>query len=326
MKISPEYHTVGGKNIVESNPDYKEYREKWRRYPKSFHVCQFPLFLDVEATDRCNLKCPFCLRASNPELIQNKNMPYDMFKKIIDEGAENGLYGVKFSIIGEPLMHPEIHRFVKYAKEKGLIDVYFNTNATLLNGARARKLIAAGLDRISISIEGHTKEVYEKYRVGSNFETVVDNITRLQRLKNELGVTYPKVRVQTVLLPELSDQIDEYVAFWTEIVDEVGFLDYQPRIDKRDPLISDWSCCQLWQRMAILVDGTIIPCNHDEKKIMQLGTINEVSIHDAWHSKKLNKMRLKHKVGNAHLIPSCNDCYLRASEIRKEKDKNDSSN
>ena len=49
---------------------------------------------------------------------------------------------------------------VEYAKRKGIMDVYFNTNATLLTRDVGRKLIKAGLDRFSISFEGTTAEVY----------------------------------------------------------------------------------------------------------------------------------------------------------------------
>lgn len=321
MKINSEYHTISGKNIVESNPEYMGYREKWRKYPKEYRVAGFPLFLDVDITDMCNLRCPFCLRVSNPELIQNKKMSFDMFQKIIDEGSMNGLYGVKLNIIGEPLLHPDVCKFVRYAKEKGLIDVYFNTNAVLLNEKTANSLIDAKLDRLSISFEGYTKDVYERYRVGSDFDLVVNNIKAIQEFKKERHVNYPKIRIQTVLLPELKSDIESYIEFWKDKADEVGFLDYQPRVEKRSELISDWSCCQLWQRMGILIDGTIISCCHDERKLMQLGNITDVSIHDAWLSKKIHEMRELHKAGKSHLIESCKDCYLRESEIMKRKEK-----
>ena len=323
MKINSEYHTVSGKDVVESDPRYSEYRKKWHMYPNEHKVNSFPLFLDIDITDRCNLRCPFCLRVSNPELIQNRMMSFDMFKKIIDEGSRNGLYGIKLNIIGEPLLHPGLCAFVEYCKEKGLIDVYFNTNAVLLNKRLANRLIDAKLDRLSISFEGCTKKVYESYRVGSDFDLVVNNIETIQEIKRKRHVDYPKIRVQTVLLPELKKDIKSYIEFWKAKVDEVGFLNYQPRVEKRDNLMSDWSCCQLWQRMGILVDGTIIPCNHDERKLMQLGNIADISIRDAWLSDKLHEMRKLHEAGKSHLVKSCKDCYLRESEIIKEN-KNDS--
>ena len=322
MKINSEYHTIGGNKIAEEGKSekYKIYRKKWHENPKKYIIEDFPLFLDIDITDICNLRCPFCLRISNPEVIKNEKMSFEMFKKIIDEGSKNGLYGVKLNIIGEPLIHEKVDDFVSYAKKKGLVDVYFNTNATLLDKEIGKKLINSKLDRLSISFEGFTKDVYEKNRVGSKFEKVLSNIKNFKNLRGEMGVDYPKIRIQTVLLPELQAIIQDYKNFWLEIVDEIGFLDYQPRVEeKNDVIIGDWACPQLWQRMGILVDGTIIPCNHDEKALSKLGNIKNTSIKEAWHSDKLNKLRKLHENSEAHKGNSCRYCYLRWSEVDKLK-------
>jgi radical SAM protein with 4Fe4S-binding SPASM domain len=324
MKIDSEYHTIAGDNIVETNAEYKEYRRKWHEYPQQYKVADFPLFLDIDITDICNLKCSFCLRQSNPELIQNKKMSFNIFKKIIDEGARYKLYGCKLNIIGEPLIHPKVFDMIKYAKKKGLIDVYFNTNGYFLNDENARKLIDSGIDRISLSVDGYTKSMYEKHRVGSSFKKVVSNVKNLRRLKKIMNIDYPKVRIQTVLLPKIKIKLRQYIDFWKPMCDEIGFLDYQPRVEKSKTLKSKWYCSQIWQRIGILVDGTIIPCNHDERKIMSLGNIRDTTIYDAWHSLNLHVMRLYHKTGYSHSVPSCKICYLRESEILKER-KNDSS-
>jgi len=204
-----------------------------------------------------------------------------------------------------------------------LVDVYFNTNATLLDKIAVNKLIDAKLPRLSVSFEGYTKKVYEKYRVGSDFDKVVKNIEHLQMTKALKEIFYPYLRIQTVLLPELKRYVSGYVKFWQQIADEVGFLDYQPRVEKYKFKKSNWACQQLWQRMGVLVDGTIIPCNHDERKLNALGNIKDTTIYEAWHSNKMNLMRQQHKIGASHFCESCRICYLRHSEILKEE-QNDS--
>jgi radical SAM protein with 4Fe4S-binding SPASM domain len=322
IRTNSNYHHVSGKNLHEQADDtFKEYRKKWNEWPVLFHVGSFPLFIDIEVTSVCNLKCHFCATTFRRQ-IKKGFISYGNVKKIIDEGAENNLYGVKFNIRGEPLLHPQIHEFVSYAKKKGLIDVYFNTNAMLLSNDIARKLIEAHLDRISISVEGYTKDIYEKNRVGSNFDTVLANIKNIQTLKKELGVEYPKIRVQTVMLPDVEPIFEEYKKFWGEIVDEVSFLDYKEMKVKKKGIEYPWACPQIWQRMAVLWDGTIVPCNHDDDCLLALGNISEMSISEAWKSEALKKVRIQHKKGNAHNISACDGCYLRDSEIIKlKKDK-----
>ncbi len=296
---------------------YSQYRRYWKEWPETFRAGAFPLFIDIEVTSVCNLRCPFCSTTYRDNFIKKGFISFDIVKKIIDEGAYNGLYGVKFNYRGEPLLHKEIVDFVRYAKNKGLIDVYFNTNAMLLDRDIARKLIDAGLDRISVSIEGFTKSVYERYRVGASFEKVLFNVIALQEEKRKMGVQHPRLRIQSVLLEELKDKIKEYRAFWAKIADEVVYLDYKEMKERKKGLSFQWACPQLWQRMQVWWDGTIVPCNHDDEAGLNLGNIKDTKIATAWNSALLNKIRDKHKNGLAHEIPSCDGCYLRDSEIRK---------
>lgn len=325
VEVNSNFHHICGENFFDNKEVlFREYREKWKKWPATFYVGEFPLFIDVEVTSACNLKCPFCATTFRGRMIKKGLMSFETCRKIIDEGAENNLYGVKFNIRGEPLLHPQIHEFVKYAKQKGLIDVYFNTNAMLLNEEMSKKLIDAGLDRLSVSFEGYTKEIYGKYRVGAEFEMVLSNIENMRLLKKKLGVQYPKIRVQTVMIPELEDTFDEYKKFWSTRADEVGYLDYKEMKVKRKGIVYPWACPQIWQRMAIWWDGTMLPCNHDDNGILALGNVNEMSIKDVWLSVELQRMRDTHKRGMPHEIPACDGCYLRDSEIiklmRKEKE------
>ena len=320
IEVNSNFHHIAGEDLFEkTDSHFQEYREKWKEWPEMFHVGKFPLFIDVEVTSDCNLKCPFCATTFRGKRIKKGFMPLNTGKKIIDEGAGNNLYGVKLNIRGEPLLHPQIHEFISYAKQKGLIDVYFNTNALLLSEDVSERLIEARLDRLSISFEGYTKDVYERRRVGSDFEKVLENIENTQALKRRLGVQYPKIRVQTVMLPELADAFEGYKKFWSDRVDEVGFLDYKEMKVKKKGIKYPWACPQVWQRMAIWWDGTILPCNHDDDGMLALGNANEVSIKKAWHSEQLCGIRNTHERGMAHEIHACDGCYLRDSEILKLK-------
>ena len=322
IEVNSNFHHVAGKNFLKKDDHrFNEYRKRWNEWPKSFYVGEYPIFIDIEVTSACNLKCDFCATTFRGKTIKKGFISFEIIKKIIDEGADNDLFGVKFNIRGEPLLHPQIHEFVKYAKQKNLIDVYFNTNAILLGEDVAKKLIDSGLDRLSISFEGYTKSVYEKYRIGANYEKVLSNIENIQSLKRKLGVEYPKVRIQTVMLPELEETFDEYKKFWAERVDEVGFLDYKEMKIKKRNIKYPWACPQIWQRMAIWWNGTILPCNHDDDGLLVLGNVRTSTIKEVWNSNKLNNIREMHKKGNAHEIQACDGCYLRDSEILKLQEK-----
>ncbi len=315
--VNANFHHVAGEALHEKTSDrhFIEYRKKWNEWPTARKTGDFPLFIDIEVTSTCNLKCPFCATTFRKSDISRGFIDPSEVYKIIDEGAANGLYGVKFNIRGEPLLHPSIVDFVRYAKDKGLIDVYFNTNAMLLDEDTQAGLIEAGLDRISVSFEGYTKALYEKNRPGASYEKVLSNVRSIQAMKKKNNALNPRVRVQTVMLPELAGDFEAYKDFWKDIADEVGYLDFKDMKEKHKGVISSWACPQIWQRMAVWWDGTILPCNHDDDGLLRLGNVKSTSIKEAWHSARLDDIRRAHARGDAHTIAACDGCYLRDSEI-----------
>lgn len=324
IDVNSNFHHIAGENILspQSSVLFKEYRKKWREWPETFYVGEFPLFIDMEVTNNCIYKCTFCATSYFGQEIKRGFVEEAIVKRVIDEGAEKGLYGIKFNDRGEPLMHKQLFEFVSYAKKKGLIDVYFNTNGYLMNEEICRKIIDTGLDRISISVEGMNSEQYEKYRIGGDFGTVLNNIHILLNLRNKLNSPSPRIRIQIVLLDEIKTQIEEYRQFWSGFADEVCFLDYKEEARNELRYIHDdikWACHQLWQRMVIWWDGTILPCNEDDRGVLSLGNIRDRSIEDVWNGSYLKLLREKHQLGLSCSVSPCNKCYLRDSEIKKIK-------
>jgi len=296
---------------------YRQYRQKWEEYPRQKIVGRFPLHLDIEATSFCNLKCSFCITTHAD--FKNGLMSYKVFKAIIDEGSAKGLCAIKLNWRGESLIHPEISKMVLYAKKKGIIDVFLNTNATLLTKVKAKSLIKAGIDRIIISFEGYEKELYESQRIGATFEKTIKNIKNLMSIKKEINSSLPWVRVQTILLEELKPKIEQYSKFWSEIVDEVACIDLKNEVNRIAVGEGDWVCPQLWQRMTIAWNGQIMPCVNDTFCRICLGEIPTTSIEEAWKSEELEKMRGIHSSGLAHTIKECLDCPLRSAQILKSE-------
>jgi len=313
------HHDLAGEDILHSSDTrFIEYRRKWDENPKNLDHGEFPLHLDIEVTSSCNLKCPFC--ATTYSKFNNGYMKWETAKKILDEAGEKGLYACKFNFRGEPLLHKELGRFIKYAKDKGIIDVFFNTNAVFLTEEKAKMLIDSGLDRLTVSFEGFDKTVYERNRVGANFEEVVANVERLRSLRDKLGVSKPKIRVQTVLIPELKDRMSNYVEFWEDRVDQVSYNDMEPSVDavlqRIKQVKSTWICPFPYQRMTIMWDGTVTVCKNDYNGKLALGNVNHDSLEKCWiHS--LKTLREQHRKGLAHEIQACRECPLRMSELTK---------
>ena len=325
IQANSNFHTATERTVfdVKDNKKFHEYRKRWKDSPEHFKADIFPLHLDIEPVSFCNLRCSFCATTTNRWGNSKKGLiDFSLYRKIIDSGSENGLCAIKLSLRGEPLLHPQLPEMVKYAKNSGIMDVYFNTNAILLTKEKFEKFIDAGLDRISISIEGFQKETYEKYRAGAKFELLYDNVSRLIATRNRMGKLFPQIRIQTVLFDELKPDFNTYVDFWKKYADEVSYLDARKETKclKASHKIADWACPFLWQRMTILWDGTILPClMHGIRDFspMVLGNAADCSIKDLWNGEREKQLRDLHKKGLSHKIHACRQCSYRAMEIEK---------
>ncbi|QCH26959.1 radical SAM/SPASM domain-containing protein [Clostridium tyrobutyricum] len=323
VPVNPTYHEVVNDFAKEweknKSERYKEYRRKWSENPKNFIVEDAPLHLDIEPTNACNLKCPMCPRTVivNDD-IRSKNftvgiMEFYTFKKIIDEAVQIGVYSIKLNWLGEPLVHPQIVDMVRYAKQKGIIDVMFNTNAALLNEELSKQLIEAGIDKIFFSFDSPFKEKYEQIRVGAKFEDTFNNIKKLIQIRNEMGRTSPLTRVSMVLMENNKDEYDEFIKLFKDIVDVVAYVEYrEPIASVKDKIDYEkkFACSQLWQRMFISWNGDVVPCCVDSEKEIFINNVNKVSIKNIWNSSKYNNLRENHKNGEWYKENRCKKCDI----------------
>lgn len=326
MDDNLNYHS-GGKTVFDDSVKdarFAEYRRQWQENPKNGTVSAFPLHLDIESTNACNLKCPHCASTCNNWGNSKIGfMDFDLFRKIIDEASKNGCYCVKFSLRGEPLLHPRIMDMIKHVSESRIIDFYFNTNGMLLNEKNIKSLIDSGLRRISISVDGWDKESFNRFRLGADYDVVCNNIKKIVSIRGQNK--YPKIRVQTVMLPEMKPHWNSYKEKWSMIADEVGYLDAREEGEGHEERhkgvkCKEFRCPFLWQRMTILWDGTLLPClmhGVSDVSLMAFGNVKELSIKDAWHSARETEYRELHRQGRSHEIKACDMCSYRAMEIAK---------
>ena len=318
MIINPTFRLLK-ENLPRTISDkYFIYRAKWYNNPKKFLVEDYPIHLDIELNTSCNLRCPMCVQSTSK--IHHETMELELVKKIIDN---NPVCSIKFNYRGEPLLYPHLPEVVAYAKEKGVIDVMINTNATLLTPDYAKKLIDSGLDLIVCSIDATTEKVYDKIRVGGNFYETCKNVVAIQVLKRLKKSNTPIVRVQMVEQELNAHQVDDFVDFWREYADEISVVDYKDFNVKKEnnTKLPDWYCSQLWQRLFVLADGDIVPCcraiQGNNEKMFVLGNIDDTSIKKVWNGKKINNLRKAHKEGKSHLIGMCRTCGLRKEVINQ---------
>ena len=128
----------------------------------------YPISISFEPTTSCNLRCPECPSGLRAFTRSTGMLQEDFFSNTIDQLSKDLLYLI-FYFQGEPYLNPAFLDMVKYASSRGIYTAT-STNAHYLNDANARKTVESGLDRLIISIDGTTQDVYQQYRVGGKLE------------------------------------------------------------------------------------------------------------------------------------------------------------
>ncbi|MDC3058636.1 radical SAM protein [Litorivicinus sp.] len=295
--------------------DYTEYRRLWNALPASKEVREYPLLVDLETVSRCNLKCPMCPTVTD-EFIKKRVEPYKkglldptLAYKVIDEVAGH-IYCLRLSWIGEPTLHPKLVDFVRVAKEKGIPEVSFLTNGYRLEKDYAKQLIIAGVDQITISIDG-MDDTYNKIRAPLLFDETVKRVRGLWELKNELGLTKPVVKIQGVW-PAIRDRAEEFYNLFSPIVDLIAFNPLIDYLHKDDDIIYEdgFHCPQHYQRVVISSSGQAVMCSSDDFVDHPIGDINEQTIYEIWHSKEFYMRRRTHEMPDGFKqMKACSQCF-----------------
>lgn len=303
------------------------YVSKWTRRPVQWGQ---PISISFEPTTSCNLRCPECpsgLRAFTRETGMLKK---DFFSETIDQLASDLMY-LTFYFQGEPYLNPSFLDMVQYASKKGIYTAT-STNAHYLTEANARKTIESGLDRLIISIDGTTQDVYQQYRVGGQLDKVLQGARNIVKWKKELKSRTPFVIFQFLVVKPNEHQMDDVKRLAEEIgVDDVWFKTAQVYDYENDPhgLIPtkdkysryrtnpdgshtfknslDNQCWRLWHSPVITWDGLVVPCCFDKDAQHRLGDLKSKPFKEVWHNKEYVHFRTQLLKGRKN-IDICANC------------------
>lgn len=294
---------------------YRENRRQWTEYPKQQIVSPYPPHVDVEISSRCNLRCPMCYTTTEAfkSKVNKQFMDLDLFKKIVDELAQGEVFSIRLSWRGESFIHPDVIECIRYAKQKGIKEVSTLTNGFRLDEELFTQAMEAGIDWITISIDG-LGAMYEQIRKPATFERALEKIRNYARIKREAGRIKPVIKVQSIL-PAVVDNLDEYYSIFSPVTDMVSanpLIDY---LHKDDPgkIVYDeaFVCPQLYQRLAVGADGKYMLCMNDTESEYVIGDARTDSILKVWHGEPLTRARESHRLHRGVKdYPICARCYL----------------
>jgi radical SAM protein with 4Fe4S-binding SPASM domain len=284
---------------------FKYYRFLWAIAP--FVRMRYPLHIDIELTNRCNLDCIFCFRKEYKYLPQD--MDIENVKYILRKAKKIGTKSVKFNWRGESTIYKDYIEAIIYAKKLGLY-VYANTSLSALYTVDFLQDFAKYTDVLKVSIDSVNPEMYEKIRKGGRLEQTLPSLIAVSELRRY----YKKSKV-IISRRRIKDDNLESDALFKKVLG-VSYV----KFDIKDAIVRNREgvfnhkklkrkyCGQPSRRLVIAVDGNVYSCcvAYNEDTRLCYGNIEDDSLKDIWNGK--HRRMLRYRLKNNKFIGTCKTC------------------
>lgn len=302
----------------------------------------FPFIVNIEPINVCNLRCPLCPTGAGEYGRPTSKMDFSEFKKVIDE-IGNYLYEVNLFDFGEPFLNEKLLSMIEYAHKKN-ISTCVGTNVTLLNDQISEVLVKSSLDHLSLSIDGLSSETYSKYRVGGDFDKVIENLKCIVSWKRKLNSPLPFIEWQFLVFKHNQHEVDRVKQFAQELgADGVYIRSARPSADvqNRDKNLH-WilepgeklrkkypeeeigggqACDFLYFTFTLNPEGGVSPCCLAYKQEEDFGNLFEggLSFREVWNNEKFKVARSIFHERRLSLKDDiiCNDCQVAKDFLQK---------
>jgi radical SAM family protein/iron-sulfur cluster protein len=278
----------------------------------------FPLNIQLETQSRCNAKCGFCTYPVVSKESPQGVMPDATWRRLIDEILDHHVWWIHFYYLNEPLLDrrlPEIVRSVTSRRRGRLPKTKINTNGTLLDAERARALLDAGIDQITVSIPSLDPATYSRHMGGLKLETVLKNVETLDELRRRCGARLD-LRVTATVTDKTAASIYSQRSFWKSRgikFEQVRMANQADAAIEGNGLASRYApsklCAVPFWRMYIVWNGDTVLCCCDTSRTVVPGNAAQSSIAAVWRShayKELHRARWSGK----NLPRVCRDCKV----------------
>lgn len=288
-----------------------------------------PFALSIEPTTACNLGCPACPSGLKAFTRPTGKIDLQKHQDWLTQ-VSNTVFYVNYYFQGEPFLHPQFLELIREAK-KHRIYTATSTNAHFIDQKKAREIVASGLDRLIISIDGLTQETYESYRIHGQLEKVIAGSKALVEAKKEAQSATPHLIFQFLVVKANEHQVPEVQELADAIgIDEVRFKTAQVYDYKNgNELIPDNeaysryvkqkdgtyrfkykggnSCWRMWSSSVLTWDGQVVPCCFDKDAEHTLGSLQEQSFESIWNSNAYRSFR-NTVLRDRNSIDICTNC------------------
>ena len=185
--------------------------------------------IEMETTTACYLKCIHCEHTYwKDKAYLNQHLNFQALEKVL-ESVPN-LKWINLTGEGTSILNREFNRMVSEVKSRGIY-LDFSHDFVKLSAIDMYTWVSAGVDRIYWSVDGTTKDTYEKIRVGADFDEVCSNIKRLVALKKEFNSPLPEICFRFAFFKHNIHEVKHIPEFLASLVDNVKDYGDEPSIN-----------------------------------------------------------------------------------------------
>jgi len=293
---------------------------------EQFRVQDFKLLPEVyqiEMTNRCNLKCPMCLRTTDM-VREDDVLDTKLLELMHERGDFGGSYYVELQMAGEPTLHPKLGEVIDYLKSTVGVMVGLSTHGLLIGKKPTVLPALMSLNDLTISVDSVDPDVYAKMRYPAKLpqllgalETLFGEVVR----RKAAGEPVPFIELQLVTTPLVEGSGD--VGALQALMEDRGwdqhaavrvtndcFVEMQGRgkVEKRSADI----CLNPFSSVSIAHNGDVVSCCYifDPKRdqVNYYGNLYDNSLAEIWASERVQAMRRSHIEGKQK--DACATCYL----------------
>ncbi len=240
--------------------------------------------LSLEASSICQLKCPECSQAKgNVGIIGKGYLRFHDFKTFVEKHPH--FKKIELSNYGEIFLNPELKDIIRYAHDAGIkLTARNGVNFNTVDDEMLEILVKYQFQKISVSIDGATPDTYAIYRKGGHLLAVLENIRKINTLKQHYHSIYPALDWQFILFGHNEHELplarkmasDLNMRFklklnWStdysppqhengSLLQEIGGITRQDYQHKTQKMYMAKICTQLWFAPQINWDGKVLGC------------------------------------------------------------------
>jgi radical SAM protein with 4Fe4S-binding SPASM domain len=292
---------------------------------KKVRLSSMPINITIGVSEICNLNCPGCpTGAKIGGSTERKLLSFEQFKYIFDQ-VKKYVLNINLFFLGESFLNKEIFLMIGYATANRC-GVTIHSNFNIFNEEMAEKAIKNKLTHISLSIDGVTQEVYEKYRKGGNLANVFKNIEILVKKKRDMKSLLPFLTWQFLYFPHNVHEIglarqkakelgvNSFESFPGNLdnIGKFGILKNYNLFNGKLDIITANFCNDLWGSLLVHSDGSVVPCCHGFRKKDVFDNVFEKSLKEIRNNNdfmSLRKMIRTGRIGESVRYP-CAECRV----------------